>query len=191
LIQGKLLLLVEKAMVVKRAFAVINSPMGLSLNIHGHVPFWVLKNAITGVAWSLILDPTCLLMSQSVLTCARVLWDDHIFFHQADLRLADLRARRRAMEDLHVSLQIVKNVHSALVSTLQLRANEEVTNAGRPTILGSVEEGNSNLRWIRQTVSNPTSDYLTVIEDAYWSMASALVEVEGKDCSDPDEVFSS
>jgi hypothetical protein len=107
LIQGKLLLLVEKAMVVKRAFAVINSPMGLSLNIHGHVPFWVLKNAITGVAWSLILDPTCLLMSQSVLTCARVLWDDHIFFHQADLRLADLRARRRAMEDLHVSLQVI------------------------------------------------------------------------------------
>ncbi len=39
-----------------------------------------------------------------------------------------------------------------------------MTNAGRPTILGSVEEGNSNLRWIRQTVSNPTSDYLTVIE---------------------------
>jgi hypothetical protein len=31
-------------------------------------------------------------------------------------------------------------------------------------ILGSVEEDNSNLRWIRQTVSNPTSDYLTVIE---------------------------
>lgn len=31
-------------------------------------------------------------------------------------------------------------------------------------ILGSVEEDNSNLRWIRQTVSNPRSDYLTVIE---------------------------
>ncbi|CAK9266256.1 unnamed protein product [Sphagnum jensenii] len=113
-------------------------------------------------------------------------WSDGAL--DADLRLADLRARRRAMEDLHISLEIVKNVHSALVSTLLLRANEEVTNAGRPMILGSVEEDNSNLRWIRQTVSNPRSDYLTVIEDAYWSMASALVEVEGKDCSDPDEL---
>lgn len=41
---------------------------------------------------------------------------------QADLRLADLRARRRAMEDLYAALQAVRNVHSALVSTLRIRS---------------------------------------------------------------------
>ncbi len=45
-------------------------------------------------------------------------------------------------------------------------------------ILGSVEEGNSNLRWIRQTVSNPTSDYLTVIE-----VQVAMLESECKSMS--------
>jgi len=38
------------------------------------------------------------------------------------LRLADLRARRRAMEDLYAALQAVRNVHSALVSTLRIRS---------------------------------------------------------------------
>ena len=38
------------------------------------------------------------------------------------MRLADLRARRRAMEDLYAALQAVKNVHSALVSTLRIRS---------------------------------------------------------------------
>jgi hypothetical protein len=41
---------------------------------------------------------------------------------QADLRLADLRARRRAMEDLYAALQAVKNVHSALVRILRIRS---------------------------------------------------------------------
>jgi len=41
---------------------------------------------------------------------------------QADLRLADLRARRRAMEDLYAALQAVKNVHSALARTLKIRS---------------------------------------------------------------------
>jgi len=115
-------------------------------------------------------------------------WSDGAL--DADLRLVDLRTRRRVMEDVHVSLQIVKNVHRAIVRKLQLRVNGKVTDAGRPLVLGSVEEDNSSLRWM-QRVSYPTYDYLTVIQDAYWSMTSALVEVEGKDCSDPDEVFSS
>jgi len=41
---------------------------------------------------------------------------------QADLRLVDLRARRRAMEDLYAALQVVKNVHSALIRTLRIRS---------------------------------------------------------------------
>lgn len=41
---------------------------------------------------------------------------------QADLRLADLRARRRAMEDLYAALQAVKSVHDALVRTLKIRS---------------------------------------------------------------------
>lgn len=41
---------------------------------------------------------------------------------QADLRLADLRARRRAREDLYAALQAVKNVHSALVRILRIRS---------------------------------------------------------------------
>ncbi|CAK9863437.1 unnamed protein product [Sphagnum jensenii] len=112
-------------------------------------------------------------------------WSDGAL--DADLRLVDLRTRRRVMEDVHVSLQIVKNVHRAIVRKLQLRVNGKVTDAGRPLVLGSVEEDNSSLRWM-QRVSYPTYDYLTVIQDAYWSMTSALVEVEGKDCSDPDEL---
>lgn len=49
-------------------------------------------------------------------------WYDGFATLQADLRLADLRARRRAMEDLYAALQAVRNVHSALVSTLRIRS---------------------------------------------------------------------
>jgi hypothetical protein len=40
------------------------------------------------------------------MNCVRVTWVGGVFFHQADLRLVDLRTRRRVMEDVHVSLQV-------------------------------------------------------------------------------------
>jgi hypothetical protein len=43
---------------------------------------------------------------------------------QADLRLADLRARRRAMEDAYVSVQVVKNIQNSLVNILKLRESK-------------------------------------------------------------------
>lgn len=58
--------------------------------------------------------------SMELSSAAEEHWSDGAL--DADLRLADLRARRRAMEDLYAALQAVKNVHSALARTLRVRS---------------------------------------------------------------------
>ncbi|KAG0594165.1 hypothetical protein M758_UG053900 [Ceratodon purpureus] len=105
-----------------------------------------------------------------------------------DLRLASLRAGRRAMENLHAALQAVKNVHSALVSTLRIRSNKPPQlEIEKDSVEESASENSRRFRsYLRYT--DPMVDRLELNQDAYWKMASALVEAEGMECTDPDEL---
>lgn len=124
--------------------------------------------------------------SMELSSAAEEHWSDGAL--DADLRLADLRARRRAMEDLYAALQAVKNVHSALVRILRIRSNKPPQlQVGK----GGVEEGAAeHSQRFRSYLRNndPMMDRLEAIQDAYWKMASALVEAEGMECTDPDEL---
>ncbi|KAG0615590.1 hypothetical protein M758_5G053700 [Ceratodon purpureus] len=121
--------------------------------------------------------------SMELSSAAEEHWNDGAL--DADLRLADLRARRRAMEDLYAALQAVRNIHSALVSTLRIRSNKPQQLDVRKDIVDG-EDSQGFRSYLRN--SDPMPDRLTAIQDAYWKMASALVEAEGMECTDPDEL---
>lgn len=119
--------------------------------------------------------------SMELSSAAEEHWSDGAL--DADLRLADLRARRRAMEDLYAALQAVRNVHSALVSTLRIRSM-------KPLELDMRKDSTEDNQIFRNNLpySDPALTRITAIQDAYWKMASALVEAEGMECNDPDEL---
>lgn len=124
--------------------------------------------------------------SMELSSAAEEHWSDGAL--DADLRLADLRARRRAMEDLYAALQAVRNVHRALVSTLRIRSNKPLQLDVRKDSLERGVSGDSQgfRSYLRN--SDPALDRISAIQDAYWKMASALVEAEGMECTDPDEL---
>ncbi|XP_024374900.1 senescence-associated protein AAF, chloroplastic isoform X2 [Physcomitrium patens] len=113
-------------------------------------------------------------------------WSDGAL--DADLRLVDLRARRRAMEDLYAALEVVKNVRDALVNTLRVRSNKPAqVDVGKVGVSEGAADDSQDFRsYLRK--SNPMPDRLTAIQDACLKMASALVEAEGMECTDPDEL---
>ncbi|CAK7339037.1 unnamed protein product [Dovyalis caffra] len=100
-------------------------------------------------------------------TAADKHWSDGAL--EADLRLADFRAKQRAMEDALMALE------------------EE----GSPTandMLGNIrlEKNGRTLDFFPGEVSK---DRITAIQEAYWSMASALSEADGVDYTDPEEAI--
>lgn len=117
--------------------------------------------------------------SMELSTAAEEHWSDGAL--DADLRLADLRARRRAMEDLYVALQAVKNVHTALTSTLRIR------NCCMSNKLDDRNEESQGLKSYPRS-GDPSPDRSTAIEDACFKMVAALAEAEGMECTDPDEL---
>ncbi|KAL2317252.1 hypothetical protein Fmac_031128 [Flemingia macrophylla] len=113
-------------------------------------------------------------------------WSDGAL--EADLRLADFRAKQRAMEDALMALELIKNIHDMMVSKMYnfpLRRDE-----------GSLSKKNLRGRIMlekngKTTNSFPgdvTTERITALQEAYWSMASALSEADGIDYTDPEEL---
>uniref|UniRef100_A0A7I4B197 Uncharacterized protein n=1 Tax=Physcomitrium patens TaxID=3218 RepID=A0A7I4B197_PHYPA len=123
--------------------------------------------------------------SMELSSAAEEHWNDGAL--DADLRLADLRARRRAMEDLYAALQAVKSVHDALVRTLKIRSikNSHLDVGNDGVKAGAIEYNEGFSSYLQNR--DPMLDRSTPIQDAYWKMASALAEAEGMECTDPDE----
>ncbi|KAF6163510.1 hypothetical protein GIB67_002515 [Kingdonia uniflora] len=105
-------------------------------------------------------------------------WNDGAL--EADLRRADSLAKRRAMEDAFMALEFVKNVHDMMVSEmykLPLRRKQGSV---------SIEKNGKNVDFFPGELS---TERIAAIQDAYFSMASALSEADGIDYTDPEEVW--
>ncbi|XP_072984157.1 senescence-associated protein OSA15, chloroplastic [Typha latifolia] len=111
-------------------------------------------------------------------------WSDGAL--EADLRRADVVVRRRAMEDAFMALKFVKDIHDMMANKLYQQPPKE----------GSISISNTmgfitlekNGRAVDLFARELSTDRVTAIEDAYWSMASALSEADGIDYTDPEEL---
>uniref|UniRef100_A0A6N2MM24 Uncharacterized protein n=1 Tax=Salix viminalis TaxID=40686 RepID=A0A6N2MM24_SALVM len=119
-------------------------------------------------------------------TAADKHWSDGAL--EADLRLADFRAKQRAMEDALMALEFVKNIHDLMVSKMNkfppCKEEDSLTANG---MLGNIrlEKNGRTLDFFPGEVS---TDRITAIQEAYWSMASVLSEADGIDYTDPEEL---
>ncbi|XP_020235815.1 senescence-associated protein AAF, chlorolplastic isoform X2 [Cajanus cajan] len=113
-------------------------------------------------------------------------WSDGAL--EADLRLADFRAKQRAMEDALMALELIKNIHDMMVSKMYnfpLRRDK-----------GSLSENNVRGRIMLEKNGKTTNSFpgdvsterIAALQEAYWSMASALSEADGIDYTDPEEL---
>ncbi|XP_057441975.1 senescence-associated protein AAF, chlorolplastic isoform X2 [Lotus japonicus] len=113
-------------------------------------------------------------------------WSDGAL--EADLRLADFRAKQRAMEDALMALELIINIHDRMVSKMY--------NFPLRIVKGSLSENNVRGQIMlekngKATDSFPgdvTTERITALQEAYWSMASALSEADGIDYTDPEEL---
>ncbi|KAH9311755.1 hypothetical protein KI387_026790, partial [Taxus chinensis] len=117
-------------------------------------------------------------------TAAAKHWNDGAL--EADLRQVDLRARRRAMEDALMALEFVRNIHNLMVRTMYQVPGNAHSRGEKSLVEGlTVEKKGKALKIFPGKVSD---DQITAIQDAYWSMASALEEADGIDYTNPDEL---
>ncbi|CAA0812502.1 senescence-associated family protein, partial [Striga hermonthica] len=103
---------------------------------------------------------------------------------EADLKRADFVAKQRAIEDSLMALEFLKNIHDMMVTKMcRLRKvsqnNDEV--ASRITL----EKNGKTLGFFPGEVS---TDRINAIQEANWSIASALSEADGIDYTDPEEL---
>ncbi|KAJ6824958.1 uncharacterized protein M6B38_381005 [Iris pallida] len=111
-------------------------------------------------------------------------WSDGAL--EADLRRADFVVRRRAMEDAFVSLKFVQKIHDTMARNLYRQPHREGPLTVNDTMgFITLEKNGKSLDILSQEVS---TDRITAIQDAYWSMASALSEADGIDYTDPEEL---
>uniref|UniRef100_A0A5B6YJW2 Uncharacterized protein n=1 Tax=Davidia involucrata TaxID=16924 RepID=A0A5B6YJW2_DAVIN len=113
-------------------------------------------------------------------------WSDGAL--EADLRRADFAAKQRAMEDALMALELIKNIHDMMVSKMYkfpLRGKESSISANGMMGRIMIEKNGKTLDFFPGEVS---TDRITAIQEAYWSMASALSEADGIDYTDPEEV---
>lgn len=111
-------------------------------------------------------------------------WSDGAL--EADLRRADFCVRRRAMEDAFMALEFVRNIHDMMVSKMYKLPKKD----GRLLLndmmgLITLEKNGKALDFFPGEVS---TDRITALQEAYWSMASALSEADGVDYTDPEEL---
>lgn len=109
-------------------------------------------------------------------------WSDGAL--DADLRLADLRAKRRAMEDAFISLQLVKSIHNGMAKSAYKRQREidKLDNFPQESVLEDEDSGRLKFS------GNFMYERLAALQEAYWDIASALAEADGIDYTDPDEL---
>ncbi|KAK9106033.1 hypothetical protein Scep_022877 [Stephania cephalantha] len=105
-------------------------------------------------------------------------WNDGAL--EADLRRADFMAKRRAMEDAFMALEFVKNIHDRMVSKMYKLKQGPLSSSDI-----MLEKNGRIVDFLEGEVS---TDRITAIQEAYWSMASALSEADGIDYTDPEEL---
>ncbi|KAK7276242.1 hypothetical protein RIF29_17379 [Crotalaria pallida] len=116
-------------------------------------------------------------------------WSDGAL--EADLRLADFRAKQRAMEDALMAMELIKNIHDRMVSKMynfplcRDRGSLSANNAGGRIML---EKNGKNGKTTNSFLGDVTTERISALQEAYWSMASALSEADGIDYSDPEEL---
>ncbi|XP_051117509.1 senescence-associated protein AAF, chlorolplastic-like isoform X2 [Andrographis paniculata] len=113
-------------------------------------------------------------------TAADKHWSDGAL--EADLKLADVVAKRRAMEDSLMALEFVKNIHDMMVKKIRRR---DSTNTCKAMSHITLEKNGETLDFIPGEVSPAR---ISAIEEAYRSIASALSEADGIDYADPEEL---
>uniref|UniRef100_A0ACD5TBE8 Uncharacterized protein n=1 Tax=Avena sativa TaxID=4498 RepID=A0ACD5TBE8_AVESA len=111
-------------------------------------------------------------------------WSDGAL--EADLRRADMVVRRRAMEDAFMALKFVRDIHDMMAKKLQVQLPTHGTfSPTDSTRFITLEKNGITLELFPHEVS---TDQIAAIEDAYFSMASALSKADGIDYTDPDEL---
>ncbi|KAH7533792.1 hypothetical protein FEM48_Zijuj04G0169400 [Ziziphus jujuba var. spinosa] len=103
---------------------------------------------------------------------------------EADLRRADFRAKQRAMEDALMALEFVKNIHDMMVSKMYKLENGSLSQSDLMVRI-KIEKNGRTVDYFPGEVS---TDRITAIQEAYWSMASALSEADGIDYTNPEEL---
>ncbi|KAK7842648.1 senescence-associated protein aaf [Quercus suber] len=106
----------------------------------------------------------------------------------ADLRLADFRAKQRAMEDALMALELIKNIHNMMVSKMyKFPLRQSKGSLSGNNMMGRImlEKNGKTLDFFPGEVS---TDRIAAIQEAYWSMASVLSEADGIDYTDPEEL---
>ncbi|KAI4307649.1 hypothetical protein L6164_030815 [Bauhinia variegata] len=113
-------------------------------------------------------------------------WSDGAL--EADLRLADFLAKQRAMEDALMALEFVKNIHDMMVSKMyKFPLGRDTVSLSANNIRGRImlEKNGKTVDFFPGDVS---TDRIAALQEAYWSMASALSEADGIDYTDPEEL---
>ncbi|CAM8899353.1 unnamed protein product [Rhodiola kirilowii] len=111
-------------------------------------------------------------------------WNDGAL--EADLRRADLRAKQRAMEDALTALEFVKYIHDMMVSKVYnfpVNEKKDSVSTGNPIGRIMLEKNGINLDF-----AEVSADRILAIEEAYWSIASALYDADGIDYTDPEDL---
>lgn len=119
-------------------------------------------------------------------TAADKHWSDGAL--EADLRRADFRAKQRAMEDALMALEFVKDIHDMMFSRMyKFPLRRESGSLSSVDMMDRImlEKNGRNVEYFLGGVS---TDRITAIQEAYWSMASALSEADGIDYTDPEEL---
>ncbi|KAL3630224.1 Senescence-associated protein spa15, chloroplastic [Castilleja foliolosa] len=109
-------------------------------------------------------------------------WNDGAL--EADLKRADFAAKQRAMEDSLTALEFVKSIHDMMVSKMN-RSKRDYIDTNEVARHITLEKNGKTLGFFPGEVS---TDRITAIQEAYWSIASALSEADGIDCTDPEEL---
>ncbi|XP_042429811.1 senescence-associated protein OSA15, chloroplastic-like isoform X1 [Zingiber officinale] len=124
-------------------------------------------------------------------------WSDGAL--EADLRRADFIFRRRAMEDAYMALKVedvllffqhrcgfIRNIHDMMANKLyQFPSNERSFSLKDRMGFITLEKNGKALDLFADEV---TTDRMQAIQEAYWTMASALSEADGIDYTDPEEL---
>ncbi|XP_074570103.1 senescence-associated protein OSA15, chloroplastic isoform X3 [Curcuma longa] len=111
-------------------------------------------------------------------------WSDGAL--EADLRRADFIFRRRAMEDAYMALKFIRNIHDMMANkSYQFPSNERSFSLKDRMGFITLEKNGKALDLFADEI---TADRMHAIQEAYWSMASALSEADGIDYTDPEEL---
>lgn len=103
---------------------------------------------------------------------------------EADLRRADILAKRRALEDAYMALKFIKGVHDMMVN--KLLPKEDGTLSVNDMLDSITLERNGKA--FDPFPGEVSLDRIAALQEAYWSMASALSEADGIDYTDPEEL---